>query len=243
MIYSRHMGERSRPPKSPPPGAANPRPRSASGALARPRAGHGLPVLGQSTRPPERKDAARNRIKILEAARTLLDERPIGEICMDELARRAGVGKGTVYRRFADRASLCRALLDEDARAVQAKVLSGFGLTTDAPWTTRALALMDALFEFTLRNASLLAEARAFERGCPTRYDGPAHVWQRDALALYLRRAVEAGEIPTLDPPVTAEYLLAGLEPDLIRWHRSQARSPDSLLQTYRRLWLSTIGG
>ncbi len=201
-----------------------------------------LAVLGQTPAPPERKDAARNRAKILSAARTLLDERPIGEICMEELARRAGVGKGTVYRRFEDRASLCRALLDEDACAVQNRVLAGFDLPLDAPWVTRAFALLEALFEFTVRNAPLLSEARAYERGCPTRFDHPAHGWQRDTLSLYLARAVEAGEVPSVDPVITAEHLLAGLEPDLIRWHSTQGRSPGHLLGTYRRLWANMIG-
>ena len=220
MSYSRDMGERTRPSK----------PRMS------------LPVLGQQPQVQERKDAARNREKILAAARTLLDERPIGQICMDELAKRAGVGKGTVYRRFEDRASLCRALLDEEARAVQSRVLAGFGLPADAPWVSRATELLEALFEFTLRNASLLSEARAFERGCPTRFDHPAHVWQRDTLGMYLQRAVTTGEIAALDPVITAEALLASLEPDLIRWHQTQGRSSADLLQAYRRLWANTIG-
>lgn len=201
-----------------------------------------LPVLGQTLQPQERKDAARNRAKILEAARDLLSERPIGDICMDELAKRAGVGKGTVYRRFADRASLCRALLDEDARAIQAHVLNRFGLSGETAWVTLTLELLKSLFNFTVRNAALLSEARAFERGCPTRFDHPAHVWQRDTLALYLRRAVAAGEIPTLDPLITAEHLLAGLDPDLVRWHLAQGRQPPELLTAYQRLWSNTIG-
>ena len=52
-----------------------------------------LPVVGQPQPVHERRDAARNRAKILATARELLDERPIGEICMDELARRAGRGQ------------------------------------------------------------------------------------------------------------------------------------------------------
>ena len=234
MVYILVMTERARPQK--------PKKSASADEIRGAKPARSLPVLGQQPRPQERKDAARNRAKILAAARTLLDERPIGEICMDELARRAGVGKGTVYRRFEDRASLCRALLDEEACAIQGHVLRGFELPIDAAWVTRALKLMDALFEFTVRNASLLSEARAFERGCPTRYDHPAHVWQRDTLSLYLRRAVEAGEIPRLDAVVAAEQLLAGLDPDLIRWHRAAGRNPADLVKSYRRLWVNTIG-
>ena len=232
MVYSRHMADRRPPAK----GASTPPDRR------RKKGKPSLPVVGQSPQLQERADAARNRAKILDAARCLLEERPIGEICMDELARRAGVGKGTVYRRFADRASLCRALLDEDARAIQEQVLSGFGLPLNAAWTTRCLKLLEALFDFTLRNASLLSEAKAFERGCPTRYDRPAHAWQRDSLSLYLRRAVESGEIATLDPVVAAEQLLGGLEPDLVRWHLTKGRNAGELLAAYQILWRNTVG-
>jgi AcrR family transcriptional regulator len=80
-----------------------------------------LLIVGQSAPEAarERADAARNRERILTAARRLLGRRPIHEICMDEVAREAGVGKGTVYRRFADRSSLCHALLDDSERTLQ----------------------------------------------------------------------------------------------------------------------------
>ena len=101
---------------------------------------------------------------------------------------------------------------------------------------------MSALFEFTVRNTALLSEAKAFERGTPRRYDHPAHVWQRDTLVLYLRRAADKAEVPNLDATVTAEQLLAGLDPDLIRWHRAAGRTPAELLEAYRQVWINTIG-
>jgi polyketide synthase 12 len=44
---------------------------------------------------------------------------------MDALALRAGLGKGTVFRRFGTRAGIFQALLDDDERAFQEQVLSG----------------------------------------------------------------------------------------------------------------------
>jgi len=124
-----------------------------------------LPVAGRAEPPPERADAARNRARILSAARKLLGRRPIHEICMDELAKAAGVGKGTLYRRFADRSSLCLALLDDGERDLQERVLARFGLPSDAPAIEHLFVLLEALVAFTMENAALLAEAAAFERG------------------------------------------------------------------------------
>lgn len=60
----------------------------------------------------ERKDAARSRTAILEAARALVAES--GEVRLSAVARRAGVGQGTLYRHFSTRDDLLRALYDEE---------------------------------------------------------------------------------------------------------------------------------
>ena len=61
---------------------------------------------------PMRADARRNRERILEAARELLAAGP-PEVQMDDLARRAGVGVGTVYRHFPDKEALMGELVRE----------------------------------------------------------------------------------------------------------------------------------
>jgi AcrR family transcriptional regulator len=61
---------------------------------------------------PMRADARRNRARILAAARELFaGEEP--EVQMDEVARRAGVGVGTVYRHFPDKEALMGELVRE----------------------------------------------------------------------------------------------------------------------------------
>jgi AcrR family transcriptional regulator len=68
---------------------------------------------------PLRRDAERNRRRILDAARALMAERGVG-VSLDEVAAAADVGVGTVYRRFPDRESLVRALFSEHVDAVVA---------------------------------------------------------------------------------------------------------------------------
>jgi AcrR family transcriptional regulator len=73
----------------------------------------------------ERADAARNRRHLLSTARQMLAEQGPARLTMDGLAERARLGKGTVFRRFGTRAGIFQALLDDDERAFQQRVLSG----------------------------------------------------------------------------------------------------------------------
>lgn len=85
--------------------------------------GSELPVVGSA--PVERADAARNREKIIEAAARLVAERGPDDLTMDDVATAAGVGVGTIYRRFGDRSGLAQALLDRTERDFQAAFLHG----------------------------------------------------------------------------------------------------------------------
>lgn len=65
-----------------------------------------------STDRPLRRDAERNRQRILEAASALFAERGL-DVTLDHVAARAGVGVGTVYRRFANKEQLIDALFED----------------------------------------------------------------------------------------------------------------------------------
>ncbi|MEV2211755.1 helix-turn-helix domain-containing protein [Streptomyces sp. NPDC050997] len=73
----------------------------------------------------ERADAARNRARLLEAARGLVGERGVEHVTMEAVANEARVGKGTLFRRFGDRDGLLRALLDEVEAEFHEAYISG----------------------------------------------------------------------------------------------------------------------
>jgi len=105
--------------------------------------------------PLERGDAARNRLLLLDAARRLIAERGADAVSMDDIASAAGVGKGTVFRRFGSRAGLMMVLLDEDERASQEAFLFGPPpLGPDAPPLDRLLAF--GLVRITLRELRVI---------------------------------------------------------------------------------------
>src|SRR3954466_3762551 len=78
-----------------------------------------------------RADAERNRRRILDAAAELFAEKGLA-VGLDEIARRAGVGVGTAYRRFASKDELVEALFEE--RIAQVAQLAEDALEADDPW-------------------------------------------------------------------------------------------------------------
>ncbi|MGY3552779.1 TetR/AcrR family transcriptional regulator [Williamsia sp. R60] len=74
---------------------------------------------------PERADAARNRQLLMEAATRLIESCGASAVTMDAVAREAGVGKGTVFRRFGNRSGLMLALLNHSEKQLQQAFLTG----------------------------------------------------------------------------------------------------------------------
>jgi AcrR family transcriptional regulator len=165
-----------------------------------------LPVAGQV--PQERGDAARNRALLLEAARKLVAERGPEAVTMDDIASAAGVGKGTLFRRFGSRAGLMMVLLDEDDRCFQEAMLFGPPpLGPDAPPLERLLAYGRERLKFVQRHAALLSDAA---RDPQNRWGAPAMI-QHTHLRVLLEAAGTTGD---LDAQAVA--LLALLEPDYV---------------------------
>ncbi len=161
----------------------------------------------------ERKDAARNRQKILAAARELMERRGLAGVCMDELAAAAGVGKGTLYRRFADKHALFRALLDDDERVLQEAVRLRFGLPRDAEPLRRLLTLWGALVDFVVDHRDVLAAAEVEVRSRAALMESPPYHWRRVELA----RALGACGVADERARLAADAWLQCLAADIVR--------------------------
>lgn len=119
------------------------------------------PVALPFARPrEERADAARNRARLLEVARQMVGELGAGKVTMDGLAERAGLGKGTVFRRFRTRAGIFHALLDEEEQRFQRLLMSGPPpLGPGAPAIERLVAFGRARLEFLVEHTVLARAA------------------------------------------------------------------------------------
>jgi AcrR family transcriptional regulator len=158
---------------------------------------------------PERADAARNRVAILRAADRLLAERGTEQVSVEDVARAAGVGKGTVFHRFGSRAGLLRALVFQRIEDLDNAMATGPPpLGPGVPATERLTAFLDALVELATRNIGLLA---AYERAEGDRQGNVVYQsWHHHVSELITECR------PDLDAELVAHILLSSLHTDLV---------------------------
>jgi AcrR family transcriptional regulator len=152
--------------------------------------------------PRERADAARNRAAVLTAAARLFAEHGVDAVSMDQVAAAAGVGKGTIFRRFGDKSGLAVALLDARERELQEAILHGpppLGPGADPP--QRLVAFTGAYLDYLLEHLDVVRMSETATPGARYRI-GAYRFWHRHAAILL------AG---TPDPDQAAHALLAPL--------------------------------
>jgi AcrR family transcriptional regulator len=177
-----------------------------------------LPVVGDE--PPERADAARNRRRVLAAAERLFGRNGVSCTSMDAIAAEAGVGKGTLFRRFGDRPSLVRAVIGDRECAFQDAFIRGPApLGPGAPPCERLVAFGQAMLDLLEEHADLLLAAQAGRPGAHLR-SAPQAVYH-----VHLGALVRAAA-PDLDAGLTADVLLGSLGADVFLHQRRVREIP-----------------
>jgi AcrR family transcriptional regulator len=189
-----------------------------------------LPILGDNAL--ERSDAARNRERILGAAERLFDERGAGCVSMDEVAEAAGVGKGTLFRRFGSRAALAQAVLSERERAFQEHFIRGDPpLGPGAPPRERLVAFGEGLLDMLALHTELLLAAE----GGDARFLSSPYGVHRLHVMLLLREAD-----PLCDAELLADTLLAAFGARLFVYLREVREMP---LERLKAGWGDLVRG
>ncbi|MFJ1749807.1 TetR family transcriptional regulator [Streptomyces sp. NPDC088116] len=159
----------------------------------------------------ERADALRNREAVLTAADDLFarGDSP-RSVSMDDIAAAAGVGKGTLFRRFGDRTGLIRAVFETRIEPLRRAIETGpEPLGPDTPPRRRVPALLDAVLRFKLDNRHLSLALEEAGSGSP--YQAAHYAWWHGTLRDTL------GRVPGLaDSDFTAHALLAATRADLV---------------------------
>jgi AcrR family transcriptional regulator len=196
-----------------------------------------LPLTGPRPR-REREDAARNRARVVEAAARLFhgcDD--VERVDMRAIAAEAGVGVGTLYRRFGDKASLAATVLDDHARALQDAILSGPPpLGPGAPAAERLDTFLRALVEHTEKELDLVY---AVEHSLPGgRFAlGPYPAWHLHTVVLLRELA------PDADHAWLADAVLAPLSSSLYRHQRrDRGLTPGEIAEQLTQLARSVYG-
>ena len=179
--------------------------------------------------PAERVDAARNRRLLLAAARQIIAGQGAGKLTMDGLAARAGLGKGTVFRRFGTRAGIFQALLDDDERDFQQQVLSGAPpLGPGAPAPDRLIAYGRARIDFLIGHREIARAALDGREPVPAGSQTPMS-------RAHIRSLLDKVRLGPVDLDILATQLTAALDGPLLLYLSSAALT-EAAPQVSRRL-------
>jgi AcrR family transcriptional regulator len=186
---------------------------------------------------PGRADAARNRLHLLSVARAMLAEQGADRLTMDGLAERAGLGKGTVFRRFGTRAGIFQALLDDEERLFQQQVLSGPPpLGPGAAPLDRLIAYGRARVSFLMANAEIARAALDGSQPVPAGAQTPLS-------QLHIRMLLGQLPLGALEPDLLAVQLTAALDgPLLLYLSASELTTADRALgERIARSWQDLV--
>jgi len=209
--------------------------------------------FGLSSTRSERRDAAEHRQRILEIAQHLFAEHGVDAVSMHQIAKAAGVGQGTLYRRYAHKGELCMDLLRERHERLAEEIATLFVTKATSPALERLNDVLTHMVAFLEEQGALLRPVAVTEmraslcndtttsQKCSPQH-GPFYLWLHELLTELLSEAMEKGEIDSLDVPYTADAILAMLNPMLYRFQRQERGfSPERILQGLHHIYIDGL--
>ncbi|WP_276356144.1 TetR/AcrR family transcriptional regulator [Cohnella caldifontis] len=198
------------------------------------------------TEAKESRDSEYRR-RILDAARKLLEQNGPDNVNMYQIAQEAGIGQGTLYRRYNHPGEIYGDLM----RTSLQRFLDELEAFRDRMVSAGSASALEGLYELIVRslqyiddNAELLALIRCMYAGKKSLILSKTPMMQRlhDLLKSQLELAERNGETPPIDPAGTAGFLLAVLTPEQYLYYRDTAAlGKDRYLAGIRRLFIDGL--
>src|SRR6266496_4135608 len=202
----------------------------------------GIPELFREPRRHERRDAAEHRQRI-EA------------VSMHQIALAAGIGQGTLYRRYANKGELCLDLLREQYERFAEEIATLLAQASTSPALGRLESVLAKMVLFleeqgAMTMGGLVAGTERRDGPCnesaPSRHtvfqQTPWYRWLHELLARLLIEAVERGELDAQDIPYTADAMLAALHPAVYHFQRQERGfSSERIVQGLRHIYIDGV--
>src|SRR5947209_16426396 len=212
-----------------------------------------IPELVQWQRRHERRDAAEHRQRILQVAQRLFAEHGVDAVSMHQIAMAAGIGQGTLYRRYAHKGELCMDLLHEHCERFVEEIATLLAATATCPALERLDSVLTKIVALLEEQGAMLGPVAGTDmrdvqcnesdisRHIPYQRS-PWYLWLHELFAGLLTEAVERGELASLDVPYTADAILATLHPMCYRFQRQERGfSPERILQGLRHIYIDGL--
>jgi len=173
---------------------------------------------------PKRKDAQQLTELILETARDLFTQYGVDTVSMHQIAKTAGVGQATMYRRYAQKGDLCLELIDDQFGRLRAEIDAQLERLADAPALERLIAVFRRIIMFTHNEASLLkaihvslVQSRCLNADAQQFFCSQPYIYLHGTLTGLLKESKDSGQTVSFDPAFTAHIMIAALAPHTLQ--------------------------
>jgi len=189
-----------------------------------------------------------HRQKILQVAQNLFARHGVHAVSMHQIAKAAGIGQGTLYRRYAHKGDLCMDLLHERHERLLTDITALCTAKVDASALERLDGVLSLSVAFLEEQGPLLSPVAFTEmrdvmcREAPEPQHLQFYIWLHDLFAGLLAEAVERKELAKLDTSFTADALLVTLNPMFYHMQRQErGLSPEHILQGLRHIYIDGV--
>ena len=199
--------------------------------------------VAESTKRPRTPKQQDRAARILDSARRAFAENPFDEVLMEDVARQAGVGKGTIYRYFPDKESLYFAVIFQGIEELKEQIRSV--LTIQSQLERKIRELIGTLVAFFQQNRFFfrlmnLEDGKVGGESRPNRQQ-----WHReradliDAIAAVLEYGRDTGALDIVYPRTEAQILL-GMVRSVLR-HNEEGLAVQQMADEIARIFFSGV--
>ncbi|MBM7567839.1 TetR/AcrR family transcriptional regulator [Paenibacillus sacheonensis] len=188
----------------------------------------------QSTPPrSERRDAAENRQRILDAALRLFEQQGVEQVSMNQIAAEAQIGPGTLYRRYRNKAELCTDLMKENIILLFDNIEAYLNDNKPEPAIERLKGILNLFIRFREKKSQLLAgvEESTTTNRSRSRTHGPLYLELHQLLVDLFDEMADSGKARP-NSVFKADMLLMALSSDSYSFQRTErGYSPELFLE------------
>ncbi|RAV10571.1 TetR/AcrR family transcriptional regulator [Paenibacillus contaminans] len=153
---------------------------------------------------------------ILNTARSLFEEHGVDAVSMHQVAKSAGIGQGTLYRRYANKGDLCLDLMKDRFRHLSEDWNTYLKQNADTPAVKRLRYLMRSLIHFVEKDADWIATIQSSTACSPDRlnfFETPPYVYMFTTICTLFEEAANMGEMAPVQAPFVTHMLISCLSP------------------------------
>jgi AcrR family transcriptional regulator len=193
----------------------------------------------------ERRDAVEHRRLILKTAQSLFDQHGVDSVSMHQIAKSAGIGQGTLYRRYNHKSELCFDLMKETFRGFMEEVDSYLEEAQGLPVRDRLEAVIRKVFRFLEDNShwmGVIQRQTMCSEDQTSAYDSQPYQYLHSVFRKLLEEGIGENQCRAVNPEFSAHAFINSMSPDLLMYlQKEKGFNPEQLYDCFHKQFIDPI--